>query len=221
MVSRHARHAASLSRRAKALLIALCIAGTGSAAAAAAELASSGATSGPKPAATYAAGYSPRPAASDQNAVPASAAAESATHPVSVSIPAIHVAATLQELNLGPNGALTPPTNFTQAGWYAGSPVPGTPGPSVIAGHVDSASGPAVFSGLKNLKAGDEVSVGLSDGRTVTFKVVTVQSYAKDAFPTAVVYGARPDPELRLITCGGAFTDGHYVDNVVVYATLA
>ena len=37
------------------------------------------------------------------------------------------------------------------------------------------------------------------------FSVTSVQSYLKDHFPTADVYGPVPDAELRLITCGGAF----------------
>jgi hypothetical protein len=34
------------------------------------------------------------------------------------------------------------------------------------------------------------------------------------------VYGPTPDPELRLVTCGGTFdaASGHYADNVIVYA---
>ena len=51
------------------------------------------------------------------------------------------------------------------------------------------------------------------------FSITRVQTYAKDAFPTAEVYGPAPDPELRLITCGGTFdpTTGHYLSNVVPY----
>jgi LPXTG-site transpeptidase (sortase) family protein len=150
-----------------------------------------------------------------------SAAATGTVRPVSVDIPAINVHTTLQPLGLDSAGALETPTNLTQAGWYTGGPVPGQNGPAVIAGHVDSFRGPAVFFELKTLKQGDAVTVGLSDGRRVTFHVMLVRDYPKDAFPTADVYGARPDPELRLITCGGAFTAGHYVDNVVVYAALA
>jgi len=47
-----------------------------------------------------------------------------------------------------------------------------------------------------------------------------IAHYPKAAFPTADVYGDVPGPELRLITCGGAFDEGtgHYADNVVVYA---
>ena len=141
--------------------------------------------------------------------------------PVSIDIPAINVHTTLQELGLDASGALEPPTNLTEAGWYTGSPVPGQVGPAVIAGHVDSFNGPAVFFNLKSLNAGDRITVGLSSGRNVTFQVMLIQHYPKTAFPAEDVYGARPDPELRLITCGGAFANGHYLDNIVVYAALA
>lgn len=141
--------------------------------------------------------------------------------PVSIDIPAINLHSTLQTLGLDATGALEPPTNLTQAGWYTGSPVPGQNGPSVIAGHVDSFAGPAVFFNLKSLNAGDRITVGLSSGQSVAFQVMLVQHYPKAQFPTVDVYGARPDPELRLITCGGAFANGHYLDNIVVYAALA
>jgi len=55
----------------------------------------------------------------------------------------------------------------------------------------------------------------------VVFSVTSVQMYAKDDFPTKAVYGATPDPELRLITCGGTFDyeTRSYLSNTVVYAT--
>lgn len=141
--------------------------------------------------------------------------------PVSIDIPVINVHTTLQTLGLDGSGALQPPTNLTEAGWYTGSPVPGQNGPAVIAGHVDSFNGPAVFFDVKSLNPGDRITVGLSSGQSVTFQVMLVKHYPKTDFPTTDVYGARPDPELRLITCGGAFANGHYLDNIVVYATLA
>lgn len=143
--------------------------------------------------------------------------------PASLSIPAISLHTTLQMLGLNSAGALNPPTNTTQAGWYTGSSVPGQPGPTVLAGHVDTYQGPAVFYKLDDLSPGDTVTVTLTNGKSVEYVVNQVQLYAKDDFPTSEVYGARPDPELRLITCGGSFdyTKRSYRDNVVVYATLA
>lgn len=162
------------------------------------------------------------PTASTASAPPAGAAASptATVRPVSIDIPAIHVDTTLEELTLSSAGVLNPPTDLTQAGWYTGSSVPGSTGPSIIAGHVDSFKGPAVFFYLKDLKPGDTVEIALSDGTKVTYHITAVSQYSKDDFPTQAVYGARPDPELRLITCGGDFANGHYLDNVVVYATL-
>jgi hypothetical protein len=142
--------------------------------------------------------------------------------PASVSIPAIGVTSTLMALRLDADGELERPKEYERAGWYSGGPVPGAVGPAVIAGHVDSKTGPAVFWRLRELKPGDEVRVVLSDKSTVRFRVAQVRQYPKKAFPTASVYGPTPIPTLRLITCGGDWErEGGYRDNVVVYAELA
>jgi hypothetical protein len=93
----------------------------------------------------------------------------------------------------------------------------------VIAGHVDSKTGPAVFFRLRQLKPGALVVVGLSGGGSVRFRVTTVRSYPKDKFPTNEVYGPTPAPELRLITCGGEYDRraASYLDNVVAFAVPA
>jgi hypothetical protein len=67
------------------------------------------------------------------------------------------------------------------------------------------------------------VYVTLADGKVAGFVVDGLQKVAKDAFPTASVYGKAGYPSLRLITCGGPFDQatGHYVDNIIVYAHLA
>ena len=77
------------------------------------------------------------------------------------------------------------------------------------------------FYRLSTLAAGDKVYVRRADGTLVEFRVTSVQTYLKDRFPTEDVYGPVPDAELRLITCGGAFdaATGHYLSNIVVYAT--
>jgi LPXTG-site transpeptidase (sortase) family protein len=113
-----------------------------------------------------------------------------------------------------------PPTDFAQAGWFAAGPVPGDVGPAVIAGHVDSRTGPAVFFRLEELSPGDTVLVTRSDGRDVEFRVTEVARYPKDDFATEEVYGPTTGAELRLITCGGTFDPSRrsYEDNVVVYA---
>lgn len=152
---------------------------------------------------------------------PAASGQDTQVYPVSLSIPSISVQASVTTLGLTSTGALAAPSDLSQAGWFTGSSVPGHPGPAVLAGHVDSTTGPAVFYKLADLKPGATITVALSDQSSARFVVTEVESYSKDAFPTANVYGPVPDAELRVITCGGTFSDGHYLNNVVVYATLA
>jgi hypothetical protein len=152
--------------------------------------------------------------------VPAAAvAARRQPPPVAIVIPSIGVASPLERLELGSDGRIAAPVDFANAGWYAAGPRPGELGPAVLAGHLDSPTGAAVFTRLPELAAGAPVVVQRADGSNAHFTVVGVDRYAKDAFPPDV-FGPVPAPVLRLVTCGGDFDDssGHYVDNVVVSA---
>lgn len=146
--------------------------------------------------------------------------------PVHLTIPALGVSSPLLQLGLTSTGALEVPApgpQYDQAGWYRNSPTPGSVGPAVIAGHVDSArNGPSVFFRLGSLRPHDRVDVTLQDGSVSVFAVDSVARYPKSAFPTKLVYGDTEFPALRLITCGGSFDQGtgHYKDNVVVLAHL-
>lgn len=153
-----------------------------------------------------------------QDPVPAEAA--SGALPERISIPAIGVESDLIGLARGADGWIEAPTDFDDVGWYENGVVPGEVGPAVIAGHVDSPTAAAIFHDLPTLVAGDRVSVSRSDGTTAEFVVTNVQTVEKDTFPTASIYAPVPTPELRLVTCGGAWDPdtGHYVDNVVVTA---
>jgi sortase (surface protein transpeptidase) len=172
-------------------------------------------------------GGAPSGAPSGWSAVPGQVAEISAAapvhdyaDPVELRIPSIGVRSRLERLGTDDHGELRPPRDPARAGWFGDGVQPGDPGPAVIAGHVDSRTGPAVFTRLPSLTPGSAVVVMDAAGAAVTFRVEVVRSYPKASFPTRDVYGATPDPQLRLITCGGGFdrARGHYPDNVIVYA---
>lgn len=146
--------------------------------------------------------------------------------PVSLDIPAIDVRSVVRDVGRTADGALETPAPgpyYDDAAWYRYSPTPGSLGPAILLGHVDSASdGPSVFYRLGELRRGDRVSVTRADDTVAVFVVDEVHRYAKDNFPTETVYGDIDHAGLRIITCGGAFDDaaGHYLDNVVVFASL-
>ena len=111
----------------------------------------------------------------------------------------------------------------SKPGWYRNSPSPGTLGPAIILGHVDSrAFGPGVFYSLQNLQPSDVIDVTRADGTVAEFSIDSVQTVQKSDFPTLQVYGNLDHAGLRLITCGGEFDpNAHsYESNIIVFASL-
>jgi Sortase domain len=146
-----------------------------------------------------------------------------ASPPLRLTIPSIGVTTRLLRLGLEADGSMQVPVDFDRAGWFAKGPTPGQVGPAVIAGHVDSRTGPAVFYRLRELRAGDTVQVERADGTRLRFVVEDARRYPKTSFPTAAVFGPAPWAALRLVTCGGDFDRSarSYRDNLVVFARLA
>lgn len=145
------------------------------------------------------------------------------SRPIGLTIPSIDVhSSNIVGLGLQKDGSLEVPRNPSAPGWFTPGPSPGQFGPAVIAGHVDSDNGPAVFYRLGELRRGDQVKVRRQDRSTAVFIVDHVRSYRKDQFPTRKVYGNSTDrAELRLITCGGEYDDKlGYLNNTVVFAHL-
>lgn len=157
----------------------------------------------------------PGPTAPPEPSVPIQVA-----DPIRVRIPAIGVNAQLIPLGIDRHGTLEVPERFDVAGWNKDGPEPGEDGTAVIAGHVDSRSGPAVFFRLHELTSGDLVHVDRADGTTVSFEVTELAQYDKDEVPSDHVYGPADSSGLRLVTCGGEFDQsrGSYRDNVIVFA---
>ncbi|GAA5141514.1 hypothetical protein GCM10023340_03350 [Nocardioides marinquilinus] len=141
--------------------------------------------------------------------------------PVRLRVPAIGVDAPVTELGIDRRGRIEVPDVAADAGWLRTTPAPGERGPAVVAGHLDSDTGPAVFYRLAALDVGDAVIVTRRDGTTARFTVDGVRTYPQDRFPTRTVYGPVPGPALRLVTCGGDYdaARGGYQANVVVYAS--
>ena len=107
--------------------------------------------------------------------------------PVRLEIPAIGVRAPIIRLGLNPDRSLEVPENFGDTGWWTGGPRPGEPGPAVIAGHVDSHTGPAVFYRIRDLRPGDAIVVERRDGSRARFTIQGSEEYPKAHFPTARV----------------------------------
>ncbi|MEU5521589.1 class F sortase [Streptomyces sp. NPDC093250] len=144
--------------------------------------------------------------------------------PDRVRIPAIQVDAPVMPVGLDVEGWVDapPPQDPNLAGWFTGAVSPGEKGTAVVVGHVDNAQGPAVFYGLGALKKGSQVEIARRDGRTAVFEIYGIEVFAKNDFPGDRVYASKGTAELRVITCGGGFSQQNgYDGNVVVFARLA
>ncbi|MGW0086632.1 class F sortase [Streptomyces sp. NPDC003393] len=143
--------------------------------------------------------------------------------PDRVRIPLIRVDAPVTPVGVDADGwvAAPPPDDPNLAGWFSGAVTPGEKGTAVIDGHVDNSDGPAVFYGLGSLRKGNHIDIHRRDGRTAVFEVYGVEVFQKADFPGDRVYGSKGTPELRVITCGGGYTQQNgYAGNVVVFARL-
>jgi Sortase domain len=141
--------------------------------------------------------------------------------PVAVAIPGVGLAARVGSVGASGGHIDLPPVS--RAGWFKGGPRPGEPGRTVIIGHLDGPSGPAVFADLPKARRGEQVLVTDAGGRVRRYRVASAISVPKKYFSAPRVFASTPASTLALITCGGPFDrkSGHYELNVLVYAQLA
>ncbi len=171
-------------------------------------------------------GHGPSPTGPLPGPVPAADGALSvalplaASPPTGIEIPAIGVTRdSIMKLGFTAGMALQVPPDATTVGWFSRGSAPGTDGPAVFASHINYAGTKGGFADIGRLTAGDEVVVHRADRTSVVFTVDRVARASKKAFPTAAVYGPTSRPEIRLITCGGAFdaSTRNYEDNVIAF----
>jgi LPXTG-site transpeptidase (sortase) family protein len=142
--------------------------------------------------------------------------------PVTLSIPAIHVQAAVEQVGLDKDNAMATPTKWEDVGWYMLGPKPGEPGNAVMAGHLDSKTDMAVFWHLKDLKPGDTVTVTDDKGKERVFRVRELKEYKEDKAPIEEIFGNVSGTHLNLITCGGTWNkDAHQYDTRLVVFTDA
>lgn len=156
-----------------------------------------------------------------QVAIAASAQQERAT-PARLIIERIGINAEIEAVGKGADGEVGVPQAKENVAWYSPGVAPGEQGNAVIAGHLDSKVGPAVFWRLRELKAGDTIVVVDSDNVERTFEVTEVASYRWNEAPLARIFGFDLERDLNLITCAGQFSrrDANYSKRLVVYTRL-
>ena len=134
-------------------------------------------------------------------------------------IPRIGVDAVIQPLGRDKRGAMASPSTLDGVGWFDHSASPGGAGNAVMDGHLGLPGQPAVFRSLNLLRAGDEVHVIWTDGRTLDFRVTSSETVDANAHP-AGLFARGGAARLSLITCAGEWVKAlaTYTDRLIVTA---
>ena len=131
-----------------------------------------------------------------------------------VRVPSIGIDAEVRSVGyVFEQGALRYDTPRHEAGHYAGSAAPGEPGNAVIAGHVSTRGGEAVFEHLPEVGVGDLIEVFRGE-ELHRYQVTELRRVDPDQ---TSVMAATSEATLTLITC---FPDQNYADRLVVVAKL-
>ncbi len=142
--------------------------------------------------------------------------------PRSLSIPKLGIKTSVEHVGETPEGRMDVPEDAENVAWYQYGPKPGQSGNAVMAGHLDTPTGTAVFYRLNALIPGDEYSVTDALGETKTFVVTRKESFPDKGFPIQTVFGRTTETMLNLITCEGSFNPATklYSDRLVVFGKL-
>lgn len=142
--------------------------------------------------------------------------------PARIEIPSIDVDTAIEPTGVLANGEMGVPEDVDQVGWFEPGYKTGSKGHSVLAGHVDSLTGPAVFYELKNVTIGEQVTIIDADGRKMVFEVTKKVSYETDEAPIEKIFGPTDERLINLITCTGVYNRsiGSHEERLVVTAEL-
>ena len=141
--------------------------------------------------------------------------------PAGLSIPRIHLQASIVPVGVEPDGKLGVPSDPAETGWFSFSAPPGAEGTAIIDGHRDTTAGPGAFWNLHRLSPGDGITVTDAAGQPHAFTVTAVKLYGVEGAPLEEIFGdALPGRHLHLITCAGTWSKrlGHYDKRLVVFA---
>ncbi|HKD75930.1 MAG TPA: class F sortase [Ktedonobacterales bacterium] len=160
-------------------------------------------------------------------------AAHQAFTPLKLVIPKMHLDAKVIGVGAKSDGAMATPVCQSAADpvcgevyWWSPGAVPGQPGNTVIAGHINRPdASPASFWFLYQLSAGDTMQITVANGDVLTYVVAStsvVTAYATGANNPVLnaIFGPATSQNLNLITCVGDWDGKTFDHRLVVQARL-
>lgn len=174
----------------------------------------------PAPARTSATMPTPRTSPSTTSTTPARppASVSPGFAPDRLLVETLDVDAPLVTTLVDTDGAFVPPDDPAQLGWWRGVRPGEGEGSVVVAGHIDSRRfGQGPLARVVELRPGDRAVLTGSGEQSAEYVVRGVQTFPKESFPAADLFGTGGPERLVLVTCGGTFDRelGGWDSNVV------
>jgi sortase A len=137
-------------------------------------------------------------------------------------IPKLGIDAPIELVGQTGSGAMDVPKAWDNVGWYEPGTRPGEKGSAVIAGHLDSNTGKAVFWDLHMLQSGDAIEVHDDRGNVHTFVVERKEAHDDSTAPLHKIFAESGERRLNLITCDGTWSEREqrYSKRLVVYTRM-
>lgn len=134
-------------------------------------------------------------------------------------IPSLGINVNVQHVGLNASGAMDVPSNTTDVAWFKLGVRPGQKGNAVVAGHLDSANGKAVFWDLNKLQVASDIYIIDENDNRWQFKVVGSELIDEENGSLESVFGRSDKARLNLITCGGVWNKEkkNYSQRLVVF----
>lgn len=142
--------------------------------------------------------------------------------PVRIDINKLNVHTLVEPVGTDSKGNMDVPKDVNNVAWYNLGYYPGEAGNAVVADHLDSANGPAIFAKLATLIPGDTITITTNTNKHYVYKVSGKAVYPYDKMPIDQVFGTSSMAQLNLITCSGTFirTKKTYSNRIVVFSQL-
>ncbi|ALV47929.1 hypothetical protein MB46_19895 (plasmid) [Arthrobacter alpinus] len=149
-------------------------------------------------------------------------AQDKAMGPMELSVPSVGLRISIVDGGLDAQGRMILPVPDQSAFYTGAAPIGSSTGSTVVAGHVNHEdASPAPMGLLTKIEKGAPIFITDSSGKVHRYKAVEATLYGKHALPSSF-FRTEGDPQLVLLTCGGAIgpLDGvvNFLDNAAVVA---
>lgn len=134
------------------------------------------------------------------------AAADHSFAPSRLVVDDVGIDARVVAVSVDDAGALVPPEDPAELGWWRGVRPGAGAGSVIIAGHLDARRyGRGPLAALVDLVPGARAVLTNANGSSAAYVLRGVQTFPKEALPAAALFGHDGPERLVLVTCGGRF----------------